>query len=89
MTDVLDEFDRPNLTLDELWEFLYFDNELPVTRRQLRDATLCRDLVPTRLSNKNYYTRRQGLDWVLAQRDRPRGNGKRRARAAESGSTTP
>ena len=29
MTDVLDEFDRPNLTLDELWEFLYYDNELP------------------------------------------------------------
>jgi hypothetical protein len=67
MADVLDELDRPNLTLDELWEWLYYDNELPVSLRQLRYAVLDGELVPTKLSNRNFYTRRQGLDWVAAQ----------------------
>ena len=67
MAEVLDELDRPNLTLEELWEYLYYDNELPVNLRQLRYATYRGELVPTKLSSRNYYSRRQGLDWVAAQ----------------------
>lgn len=72
MADALDEIDRPNVTLEELWEWLYYDNDLPVTRRQLREATLNGELVATKLSNRNYYTRRQGLDWVAAQHGKKR-----------------
>jgi hypothetical protein len=70
--NVLDELDRPNLTLDELRDFLYYDNDLPVTQRQLRYAVLRGELVPTKLSNRNYYTRRQGLDWVAGQQGKYR-----------------
>jgi hypothetical protein len=64
---VLDELDRPNLRIEELHDWLYYDNELPVSLRALRYAVLRGELVPTKLSNINYYTRRQGLAWVEAQ----------------------
>jgi hypothetical protein len=76
MTEALDELDRPNLTLDELWEWLYYDNDLPVTMRQLRYAVLGGEIVPTKLSNRNYYTKRQGLDWIAAQRGKYRSQSK-------------
>jgi hypothetical protein len=72
MAGVLDEIDKPNLTLEELWEYLYYDEDLPVNLRQLRYAKLRGELVPTKLSNRNYYSRRQGLDWFAAQRGKYR-----------------
>jgi hypothetical protein len=72
MASVLDEFDRPNLTLEGLWEWLYYDNDLPVKLRAMKYAVLHGELVPTKLSNRNFYTRRQGLDWVAAQQGKYR-----------------
>lgn len=72
MAEVLDEIDRPNLTLDELQAWLYYDNDLPVTLRQLKRAVERHELVGTMLSNRNYYSQRQGLDWVAAQRGKKR-----------------
>jgi len=83
MTDVLDELDRPNLTLRELQEWLYYDNELPVTLRQLVRAVERDELEPSKFSNRNYYTRRQGLEWVAAQRGKKRGQTKSAAAKAE------
>jgi hypothetical protein len=70
--NVLDELDRPNQKIEELWEFLHYDNDLPVSLRALKYAVLDGELVPTKLSNCNYYTRRQGLEWVAAQRGKYR-----------------
>lgn len=73
MTSIIPELDKPNKTLREVWEFLYYDEELPVTYRQLRHAVIAEELEPTKLSNANYFSLQQGLDWVAAQK------GKRRA----------
>ncbi len=65
---VLDEIDKPKHTLYELYECLYWDEDLPVTFRQLYQAVLDGELVPTKFSNKNYFSLRDGLDWVAAQK---------------------
>jgi hypothetical protein len=72
MADAIDEIDKPNKRLRELWECLHYDEDLPVTYRQMRNAVVSGELIPTKLSNTNYFSLRDGLDWVAAQRGRKR-----------------
>jgi hypothetical protein len=64
----MDDLDRPNLTEQELYEFLFYDEDLPVTRRAVKHAVLRREIRPTRLGNGNYYSKRDGLDWVKSRK---------------------
>jgi hypothetical protein len=64
----MDELDRPNLSEQELWEFLYYDEDLPVSRRAVKWAVLRREIAPTRLGNGNYFSRRDGLDWIKSRK---------------------
>ena len=68
MASVLDPLDVPNLTLEELRDVLDYDEDIPVTLRQLKYAVLRGELVPTKLSNKNYFSKRDGLDWVASRK---------------------
>ena len=72
MPDLIAEIDKPNKTLEELFECLHWDEDLPVTYRQLYQAVLDGELVPTKLSGRNYYSMRDGLDWVAAQKGKYR-----------------
>ncbi|OBA80310.1 hypothetical protein A9W99_18585 [Mycobacterium sp. 1164966.3] len=60
--------DRPNMTEQELYEYLCFDLELPVTRRTVKYAVMRREIVPTRLGNGNYFSKRDGLDWIQSRK---------------------
>lgn len=73
---VLNRIDKTNLLVDELADYLRDEEGLPVTRRQLRQAVLDRELIPTKLSNRNYYSIQQGLDWVASRRGMYRGEPK-------------
>jgi hypothetical protein len=64
----MDDLDRPNLTEQELYEFLFYDEDLPVTRRAIKHAVLRREIQPTRLGNGNFYSKRDGLDWVKSRK---------------------
>lgn len=64
----MDDLDRPNLTEQDLYEFLYYDENLPVTRRAIKHAVLRREILPTRLGNGNFYSKRDGLEWVKSRR---------------------
>lgn len=64
----MDDLDRPNLTEQELWEFLYYDEDLPVSRRAVKRAVLARQIHPTRLGNGNYFSKRDGLDWIKSRK---------------------
>lgn len=68
MAGVLDPLDVPNLNETELYEYLYFDEKLPVTRRGVKDAVMRREIIPTRLGNGNYFSKRDALDWVKSRR---------------------
>ena len=73
MADAIDDLDKTNMMLEELWEYLFYDEDIPVTQRQLKHAVYRGDLVPTKLSNKNYFSKRDGLNWLAAQRGKYRG----------------
>jgi hypothetical protein len=60
--------ERPNLTEHELWEYLRFDLELPVTRRTIKYAVMRREIIPTRLGNGNYFSKHDGLEWVKSRK---------------------
>lgn len=64
----MDEFDRPNLTEQALYEYLHHDEELPVTKRAVHDAILRREILPTRIGRGNFFSKRDGLDWIASRR---------------------
>ena len=64
----LSDLDRPNLTEQQLFEYLCFDEDLPVTRRSVKYAVMKREIMPTRLGNGNYFSKRDGLEWVRSRR---------------------
>ena len=72
MPSVIDDLDKPNNTLEELRDWLFYDEDIPVTLRQLKGAVDDGELVPTKLSNKNYFTKRSALRWLAAQEGKKR-----------------
>lgn len=65
----MNDIDKPVLTEQELYEYLRYDEGLVgVTRRSVKWAVLRREILPTRIGNKNYFTKRDGLDWIASRR---------------------
>lgn len=64
----LHDLDRPNLTEQELFEYLRDNEELPVTRRCIKYAVMRREIVPTRIGNGNYFSKRDGLEWIKSRK---------------------
>jgi hypothetical protein len=64
----LRDIDRPNLTEQELFEYLHNSEELPVTRRAVKYAVMRREIVPTRIGNGNYFSKRDGLEWIKSRK---------------------
>ena len=64
----MENLDRPNMTERELFEYLRYDMELPVTRRMIKYAVMRREVVPTRLGNGNYFSKRDGLEWIRSRK---------------------
>jgi hypothetical protein len=64
----MDDLDRPNLTQQELYEYLHYDEDLPVTRRAITDAVLRREILPTRIGRGNFFSKRDGLEWIKSRR---------------------
>jgi hypothetical protein len=66
----LSDFDKPNLAEQQLFEYLRNDEAVPVTRRSIKYAVMRREIVPTKIGRSNYFSKRDGLDWI-ASRKRP------------------
>ena len=64
----MDDLDRPFMTEQELFEWLHDDLGIPVTRRTIKYAVSAREIVPTRLGNGNYFSKRDGLDWIKSRK---------------------
>ncbi|CAN7537004.1 hypothetical protein [Mycolicibacterium frederiksbergense] len=72
MADVIPEIEKTNLTIRELWEFLHYDEGIPVSLRQLERAVWAEEIKPTKLSNNNYYSKQDGIDWIKGQKGKRR-----------------
>lgn len=62
----LSDLDRPNLTEQQLFEYLRYDEDVPVSRRSVKYAVMRRDIVPTRIGSRNYFSKRDGLVWIAS-----------------------
>lgn len=64
----MDDDEKPNLTEHELWQWLHFDEGIPVTRRAIKYAVLRRQILPTRFGGGNFYSKRDGLEWIKSRK---------------------
>ena len=64
----MDEDDKPTMTEQELWEWLHYDEGIPVSRHAIKQAVLNRDIIPTRLGIGNYFSKRDGWAYIAAQK---------------------
>lgn len=64
----MDDDEKPTLTEQGLYEYLHNEEGLPVTRRAIKYAVLRREIQPTRLGGGNFYSKRDGLDWVKSRK---------------------
>lgn len=64
----MNEDEKPTMTEQELWEWLYYDEDIPVTRRTIKYAVIGREIIPTRIGNSNRFSRKDGWDWIKSRK---------------------
>ena len=61
--------DDPVLTEEQLFEYLRYERQLiSVTRHSVKHAVIDREIVPTRIGNKNWFSKRDGDDWIKSRK---------------------
>jgi len=61
--------DDPVLTEQQLFEYLrYQRNLISVTRHSVKHAVIEREIVPTRIGNKNWFSKRDGDEWIKSRK---------------------
>ncbi|MCK8644717.1 hypothetical protein [Mycobacterium colombiense] len=61
--------DDPVLTEKQLFEYLRYERNLPsVTRHAIKHAVIKREIVPTRIGNKNWFSKQDGDDWIKSRK---------------------
>lgn len=66
-----DPMSIPNLTEQGLFEYIRNELGVPVTRGKIKWAVIDREFVPTRIGRANLFSRRNALDWLRQQADKP------------------
>lgn len=65
----MDDLDLPILNEQQLFEYLHDELGVTVvTRRSVKYAVIRREIVPTRIANRNFFTKQDAHDWLKAQR---------------------
>ncbi|WP_100523154.1 hypothetical protein [Mycobacteroides abscessus] len=66
----MDENEIPRMSEQDVWEYLHDDLGIPVARKTVAQAVKNREIVPTRLSGKNLFSRNKVHAW-LESREQP------------------
>lgn len=65
----MDDIELPIFNEQQLFEYLHHHLGVGgVTRRSVKHAVIRREIVPTRIGNSNYFSKRDGLKWLEAQK---------------------
>jgi hypothetical protein len=65
----VNDSELPKFNEQQLFEYLHYDLGVEgVTRRSVKQAVIRREIVPTRIGNSNYFSKRDGLRWLEAQK---------------------
>lgn len=69
----MDDMDKPVLNQQQLFEYLRYEEGLTsVTRSSIKWAVIRREIVPTRIGNGHYFSKRDGLKWIESCRVPPK-----------------
>ncbi|GFG73589.1 hypothetical protein [Mycobacterium botniense] len=60
--------EKPTMTEQELWEWLHYDEGIPVSRRAIKHAVIDRKIIPTRLGIGNFFSKTDGWNFIAAQK---------------------
>jgi len=66
----MNDDEKPTMTEQELWEWLHDQEGIPVSRRAIKHAVIDRKIIPTRLGIGNFFSKRDGWDFIAAQKQR-------------------
>lgn len=64
----MDDDHKPTMTEQELWEWLHYEEGIPISRRALKHAVIRREILPTRLGNTNLYSKQDGWDFIASRK---------------------
>jgi hypothetical protein len=65
----MNDLDDPVLNEQQLFEYLRYERNLvSVTRHAIKHAVISREIVPTRIGNKNWFSRQDGDDWIKSRK---------------------
>lgn len=64
----MNEDEKPTMTEQELWEWLHHDEGIPVSRRTIKYAVINREIKPTRYGNGNYFSKKDGWDFIASRK---------------------
>jgi hypothetical protein len=64
----VDEDRKPTMSEQELFEWLCYDEGLPVTRRSVKWAVLKREISPTQISGRNWFSKQDGWNWIESRK---------------------
>lgn len=65
----MNEDEKPTMTEQELWEWLHYNEGIPVTRRAIKHAVIDREIKPTRYKgNGNFFSKKDGWDWIRSRK---------------------
>lgn len=65
----VDEVQKPTMSEQELFEWLCYEEGIEgVTRRSVKWAVLRREIIPTRIGNKNWFSKQDGWDWIKSRK---------------------
>ena len=70
MASFLDPLDVADLTELGLFRFLKYDVGVPVTTSLIHVAVMRREIIPTKLGRRSLFSRRDGLNWLAAQKEK-------------------
>ena len=68
--DYIDPLDRTDLKEEGLFKFLKYEVGAPVTRSLIHEAIIRREIVPTKFGRNNWFSRRDGLNYLAGLRDK-------------------
>ncbi len=60
----MDDDEKPTMTEQELFEWLRYDEGIPVTRHAIKHAVIKKKIGRTKLGNGNYFSKRNGWDYI-------------------------
>lgn len=63
----MNDDEKPTMTETELWEWLHYDEGIPVSRHAIKHAVINKKIGRTKIGSGNYFSKKNGWDWLRSR----------------------